>query len=43
MPIFQELFEDITINVWFTTFNNKNLGNFKVRATHSKLKGMDDG
>ena len=32
----------IEIHTLFAIFNSKELRNFKVRPTHSKLKGMDD-
>ena len=33
----------IEIHTLFAIFNNKELGHFKVRSTHSILKGVDDG
>ena len=33
----------IEINALFVIFNDKELRNFKVRPTHSILKGMIDG
>ena len=32
----------IDIHTLFAIFNNKELKNFKVRSTHSILKGIDD-
>ena len=31
------------INTLFAIFNNKGMGNFKVRPNHTMLKGMDAG
>lgn len=33
----------IEINTLFVIFNDKELRNFKVRAAHRIVKGMDDG
>ena len=33
----------IETNTLFAIFNNKGLGNFKVRPNHNALKGMDTG
>ena len=33
----------IEINTLFAIFNNKELGNFKVRPNHSTPKGVDAG
>ena len=33
----------IEINTLFAIFNDKELRNFKVRAAHRIVKGMDDG